>query len=117
LAKALSRYKAQRDVSYGFKGELDNERAAHAETRRELEHVDAVLARRPALADCKTRSEAIEKAIGVAAQCDAAGRELAEAVALLEQVRDGLDAEYHGGTFDINFRDAAAFLAKHGGKP
>jgi hypothetical protein len=41
-----------------------------AEATFELVQIDAILARRPALADCTTRAEKIEKAINVAKRVD-----------------------------------------------
>ena len=47
-----------------------------ARLKSELSHVDSVLARRPALADCKNRCEAIEKAINTAKETDRLKAEL-----------------------------------------
>lgn len=59
---------------------------------KELNNIDAVLARRPALDDCKTRTDKIEKAISTARQIDTLTASLAEVTKMVEN-RDRLAVE------------------------
>lgn len=65
--------------------------------RKDLDIIDAVLARRPALADCNTRYEKVEKACSVAGAADTAIRErdqLRDRVKELEKERDDALSDY-----------------------
>lgn len=59
--------------------------AEQQEALIELQHIDEVMARRPALADCKTRIEKIELAISTAKRTEAAEAEVADLRRKLEQ--------------------------------
>lgn len=69
VAALIAMLRAERD---GLQKDIMRVADERDEARAELRMIDATLARRPALADCKSRGEAIEKTITVAARAEAA---------------------------------------------
>jgi hypothetical protein len=96
-------YSEEIQVRIAVESERDRERAARVEAERELSHVDAVLARRPAL-DKPTRTANIKHAIATAARADAAERERAT---LLEALTpSGATKAAYLGEFTFNVVDS-----------
>jgi hypothetical protein len=85
-----------------------------AEMAAELRQIDAVLARRPALAECTTRAQSIERAINAAIRGDDAREELHR---LRELAREVLRAVSAAGSPECDYTDRCADIALDAGGP